>query len=80
MVGKVYRTAKDMMIRLNGSFAVDLATRRQLYDEVTRLVRKMEGMEEKSLVLELNFPDERKEGLHERWSFLRALKVTVTPR
>ncbi len=77
MIGKVYRTAKDMMIRLNGSFEVDLETRRRLYDEVTRLVRGMEGMERKSLTLEVKFPDTREGGLHERWAFLRSLKVTV---
>jgi len=77
MVGKIYRTAKDMMIRLNGTFEVDLATRRELYDEITRLVRRMEGMAPRSLTLEVKFPDTRKGGLHERWSFLRSFKVTV---
>lgn len=80
MVGKVYRIAKDMMIRLNGTFEVDLKTRRDLYEEITRLVGRMERMKEKSLTLEVRFPDDRTGGLHERWEFVRTLKVTVEAR
>jgi glycosyltransferase involved in cell wall biosynthesis len=80
MVGKVYRIAKDMMIRLNGTFDVDLATRRQLYDEIARLVRNMDRMREKGLTLEVKFPDGNDAGLHRHWSFLRSIKVTVDRR
>ncbi len=81
MVGKVYRVAKDMVIRLNGSFDVDLATRRGLYAEISRLVRNMGEMPDgKSLTLEINFPDTGTRGLHERWSFQRTLKLTVSEK
>ena len=80
MAGKVYRIAKDMMIRLNGTFDVDPATRRQLYDEIVRLVKNMERMQDKKLTLEVKFPDSRDIGLHKHWSFLRSIKVTVDRR
>jgi glycosyltransferase involved in cell wall biosynthesis len=81
MVGKVYRVAKDMLIRLSGSFEIDLATRRGLYAEISRLVQNMGEMTNgKSLTLEINFPDTATRGLHERWSFLRTLKLTVTEK
>lgn len=80
MIGKVYRIAKDMMIRLNGSFDVDIATRRQLYDEVTRLVKNMDRMRDKGLTLEVKFPDANDAGLHKHWSFMRSIKVTVDRR
>lgn len=80
MTGKVYRIAKDMMIRLNGTFDVDIATRRQLYDEVTWLVRNMDRMAEKGLTLEVKFPDANDVGLHKHWSFMRSIKVTVDRR
>ncbi len=80
MVGKVYRIAKDMMIRLNGTFDVDIATRRQLYDEVTRLVNNMNRMREKNLTLEVKFSEQSDAGLHKHWNFQRSIRVTVEPR
>ena len=80
MVGKVYRIAKNMMIRLNGTFDVALSTRQQLYAEITRLVKNMDRMRDKSLTLEVKFPDESDVGLHKAWSFLRSIKVKVDRR
>lgn len=77
LAGKVYRTAKDMMIRLNGTFDLDIDARRKLYEEITRLVGGMERMKRKSLTLEVNFADARTGGLHDRWNFQRSIKLTV---
>jgi hypothetical protein len=60
---------------------MDLATRRDLYAEISRLVQNMGEMTAgKSLTLEINFPDTATRGLHERWSFLRTLKLTVSEK
>jgi glycosyltransferase involved in cell wall biosynthesis len=80
LIGKVYRVAKDMMIRVNGSFDVEIETRQQLYDEIIRLVQNMERMERKELNLEVKFPDNNTRGLHQSWEFLRSINLRVRPR
>ncbi|MEP0322292.1 glycosyltransferase family 2 protein [Bauldia litoralis] len=80
LIGKVYRVAKDAMVRLNGQFDIDPDLRQQLYDEVARLVGNMERMERKELSLEIKFPDDKTRGLHETWEFLRTVTVQVKLR
>ena len=80
LIGKVYRVAKDMMIRIEGSFDVDIETRQQLYAEIIRLVGNMDRMDRKELNLEINFPDNNTRGLHQTWAFSRSINLHVKLR
>ena len=80
LIGKVYRVAKAMMPRKGSALEIDLAVRESLYNEITRLVRNMEGMASPELRLEINFPDEETRGLHRVWQFSRSVVVHVRRR
>ena len=80
LVGKVYRVAKEMMVKLNGTFDIDYQTRVGIYDEIVRLVTNMAEMKDKELELEIRFPDTRTQGLHQTFEFERAIKVHVRAR
>lgn len=80
LVGKVYRVAKDIMVRMDGIENIELEIRQNLYDEVARLVGNMARMERKELSLEIRFPDGKKSGLHRKWEFHRSVWLTVRMR
>jgi len=80
LIGKVYRVAMAMMIRLGDSFVVDRELRAGVYKEVTRLVGNMINRGEGNLRLEITFPDAASHGLHQRWRFTRSIVICVDPR
>ncbi|WP_421726231.1 glycosyltransferase family 2 protein [Bauldia sp.] len=80
MVGKVYRVAKDMLVRLDREAELPLPLRQRLYDKVVQLVTNMQSMDEKELTLTVNIPDRDSHGLHRAWEFNRSVTLTVTPR
>lgn len=80
LVGKVYRVAKDMMIRIDGSPEIQLDVRKNLYDEIVRLVANMQSMQRKELTLTINFPDTGTQGLHRVWEFSRSINLHVRLR
>jgi glycosyltransferase involved in cell wall biosynthesis len=80
LIGKVYRIAIGMMIRLNDAFVIDRDLRADIYKEITRLVGNMTGGGERNLRLEIKFPDGGTQGLHQRWEFTRSIVVRVDPR
>ena len=69
-----------MMVRQQETFHIDRQLRADVYAEITRLVGNMRQMQEKSLRLEITFPDTDTRGLHHTWEFTRSLVVHVTPR
>jgi hypothetical protein len=80
LIGKVYRVAIGMMIRLGDSFVVDRDLRVSIYKEIARLVGNMTDRGEPNLRLEITFPDAASHGLHQRWQFTRSIVVRVDPR
>jgi glycosyltransferase involved in cell wall biosynthesis len=80
LIGKVYRVAIAMMIRLNDTFVVDRDLRANIYKEITRLVGNMANRGERNLRLEITFPDTATHGLHQRWQFTRSIVIRVDPR
>jgi hypothetical protein len=80
LIGKVYRVAMGMMIRLNDTFVIARDLRVNIYKEITRLVGNMANRGEKSLRLEITFPDPATHGLHQRWEFTRSIVIRVDPR
>jgi len=80
LIGKVYRVAIGMMVRLNDTFVIDRDVRVSIYKEITRLVGNMANRREKNLRLEITFPDAATQGLHQRWQFTRSIMIRVDPR
>ena len=80
LIGKVYRVAMGMMVRLGDSFVVERDLRAGVYREITRLVGNMVDRGERNLRLEITFPDEASHGLHQRWQFTRSIVIRVDPR
>lgn len=80
LIGKVYRVAIGMMIRLNDTFVIDRDLRADVYKEITRLVGNMANSAERNLRLEITFPDVATRGLHQRWQFTRSIVIRVDPR
>jgi glycosyltransferase involved in cell wall biosynthesis len=80
LIGKVYRVAKGMILRINGTLEADLQLRQSVYDEICRLVGNMRHMPTKHLRLEIKFPDSATGGLHKNWEFTRSIVVRVDLR
>jgi glycosyltransferase involved in cell wall biosynthesis len=80
LIGKVYRIAIGMMIRLDETFVIDRDLRTSIYQEITRLVGNMVERGERNLRLDITFPDGGGRGLHQRWQFTRSIAIRVDPR
>jgi len=79
LVGKVYRIAMGMLMRLDNGSRVKRDLRAAIYKEITRLVGNM-AKGEKNLQLQITIPDGRTDGLHDRWQFTRSILIRVDPR
>ena len=80
LIGKVYRVAIGMMIRLTETCVIDRDLRLGMYQEITRLVGNMTDRGDKNLRFEITFPDNASRGLHQRWQFTRSIVIQVDPR
>jgi glycosyltransferase involved in cell wall biosynthesis len=80
LIGKVYRVAIGMMIRVTENYVIDRELRAGIYKEITRLVGNMTARGEKNLRLEITFPDDATHGLHQKWEFTRSIVIRVDPR
>ena len=80
LIGKVYRVAIGMMIRLTETYVIDRDLRLGIYAEITRLVGNMTDGGEQNLRFEITFPDHASRGLHRKWQFTRSIVVQVDRR
>jgi glycosyltransferase involved in cell wall biosynthesis len=80
LIGKAYRVAIGMIIRLNETFVVNRELRENVYKEITRLVGNMVNGSERNMRLEINFPDTAVHGLHQHYHFTRSIVLRVDPR
>lgn len=72
--GQLYMSAKEMVMRADGTAVLGLPLRRKIYEEVNRNLESLYSGT-KDFSLEVSLPDKYKRGLLQEWEFSRAIVV-----
>lgn len=74
--GQLYSSIKEMIMAVQGAYALDIALRKQLLESVNQKLAALYSGE-KDFRLEVNLPDKYRRGYLKDWEFARTVAITA---